>query len=75
MSQVRKLFFLFARFFRITLPSYTRKVSGPAAAGGRRTTVERTLFRIGGDTHFKELPAIAGEAHKFQLGEWILQEQ
>lgn len=73
-GRVSMLFFIFARFFRIKLPCYTRKVRGKHAGEGSVTSVERQLFRIGGKSHFKELSAIAGEAHRFQLGEWLLQD-
>ena len=73
-GQVPKLFFIFARFFRIKLPTYSRKVADKRAADGSTTSVMRTLHRIGGKTHFKELPAIAGEVHKIQLGEWLLED-
>ena len=56
------------------LPTFQRKVNGPRAKDGTPTTVMRTLYRIPGVSHFKELPAIAGELHKFQLGEWLLRD-
>lgn len=70
-GRVQMLFFIFARFFRIQLPTFTRKVPCKRTADGS-TTAQRELYRIGGITHFKEVSAVAGEAHKFQLGEWIL---
>lgn len=73
-SRVPMLFIIFSKFFRIKLPTFTRRVHGKVAADGTKTSVCRELYRIGGQTHFKQLTAIAGEVHKFQLGEWLLRD-
>mmetsp|Transcript_18995 Transcript_18995/g.61162 ORF Transcript_18995/g.61162 Transcript_18995/m.61162 type:complete len:316 (+) Transcript_18995:428-1375(+) len=73
-GQVSKLFFIFARFFRIKMPSHSRKVPGRRADDGTRTSVLQRRYRVGGVTHWKETLAIAGEAHKVQLGEWLLRD-
>ena len=73
-GQLSKLFIIFARFFHIKLPTFERKVSGKRDKDGSPTTVKRTLLRIPGVTHWKELPAIAGELHKFQVGDWLLRD-
>ena len=36
--------------------------------------MKRDLLCIPGKTHMKELPAIGGELHKIQVGEWLLED-
>ena len=57
-GQVPKLYFIFARLFRIKLPSHSRKVPGPRAADGTRTSVLQRRYRVGGVTHWKETLAV-----------------
>ena len=63
-SKVPGLMCRFATFFGIKLPSYQRKIKGEM----------RLLKRVPGATYFKAVPAIGGELHKVQVGEWILED-
>ena len=72
---VPKLFAIFSRFFGVTIPkTKARKVQTGIDANGKRTYAVRQLFYIPGITHMKQLPAIGGELHKLQVGEWLLQD-
>ena len=71
---VPKLFVLFADFYDIKIPSRPKKVlTGTDSTGERVYEVKHVLF-IPGKAHMKELPAIGGEIHKMQVGEWLLED-
>ena len=69
-----KLFVMFADFYGIVLPSRPKKVLTGIDAGGKRTYEVKDVLFIPGRTHMKELPAIGGELHKMQVGEWLLED-
>ena len=48
-------------------------LTGTDASGKRTYEVKEVLF-IPCKTHMKELPAIGGELHKMQVGEWLLED-
>lgn len=75
-TAVPPLFKIFGDFFGVTIPSRERDVqlSGTDAEGKRRYA-KRRLLLIPGKTHMKELPAIGGELHKIQAGEWLLEDE
>eukprot|EP00965_Chrysotila_dentata_P112780 3726758-Pleurochrysis_carterae.AAC.1 len=53
-NQVPALFLVFARFFRMKLPTHRRKVPNKVV-DGKMTHVEKELFYIPGKTHVKEV--------------------
>jgi hypothetical protein len=69
--KVTNLFLVFARLFRITLPSRERKVPGPWV-DGKRTSVRKRLLFIPGLTHVKHTAGVMYELNKLQVGEWLV---
>ena len=75
-TAVSPLFKIFGDFFGVTIPSHEREVQlSGAGAEGKRQYAKRKLLLIPGKTHMKELPAIGGELHKIQAGEWLLEDE
>lgn len=70
-TKVPALFFLFARFFRVTVPMHKRRVRGPDVEG-KRTAVERVLLYLPSVRHVKDVSGMMYQLNKFQVGEWIL---
>ena len=68
------LFVLFADFYGIKIPSRRKKVLTGTDSEGQRTYEVKDVLFIPGKTHMKELPAIGGELHKMQVGEWLLED-
>jgi hypothetical protein len=74
-SRVPQLFVTFADFYGVTIPKTApRKVQTGHDSEGKRTYEMRRLLWIPSKTHCKELPAIGGELHKIQAGEWLLED-
>ena len=71
---VPRLFFIFARFYGIKIPTRKVRVLVGRDAAGKRVYEEKDVPYIPGLTHMKELPAIGRELHKLQVGEWLLQD-
>ena len=69
-----KLFVMFADFYGVKIPSRKKKVLTGTNADGRRTYEVKDMLFVPGKTHMKELPAIGGELHKLQVGEWLLED-
>ena len=74
-SRVPQLFVTFADFYGVTIPkTELRKVQTGYNSEGKRTYEMRRLLWIPSKTHCKELPAVGGELHKIQAGEWLLED-
>ena len=71
-NKVPQLFYLFARFFEIAIPSRQKKVPGPWVDGSR-TTVMRDCFYLPGKSHVKEMAAVMNQLNKLHIGEWLVQ--
>ena len=74
-TAVAQLYIIFARFYRIKLPTRKVKVLIPGrGADGKRRYEEKSVPYIPGITHMKELPAIGAELHNIQAGQWLVQD-
>ena len=71
-NKVPLLFIIFARLFRVTLPSHKQKVP-LKRLNGVSTTVERELLYVPGKTHVKEVCATLNQAHQLQVGTQLLE--
>ena len=69
-----QLFGIFGRFYGVKIPTRKKKILVRTDADGKRIYEERDVPFIPGKTHMKELPAIGGELHKIQVGEWLMQD-
>ena len=65
------VFIMMAYFYGIKLPSRQKKVLVGHDENGKRMYEVKHLLFVAGATHMKELPAIGGELHKLQVGEWL----
>ena len=73
-NQVPILFIIFARFFRIRIPTHTRKVPYKKVEG-RMTHVERELLYLPGKSHVKRVCSTLNQAHKLQVGVQLLESE
>eukprot|EP00965_Chrysotila_dentata_P063620 2108183-Pleurochrysis_carterae.AAC.1 len=64
-NQIPDLFLIFARLFRIKLPTDRRKVPHKVV-DGEMTHIEEELLYVPGKTHVKEVCATLNQADKFQ---------
>jgi hypothetical protein len=71
-SKAPALFLVFARLFRITLPSREKKVPGPWV-DGKRTTQVRIKLYVPGTTHLKHVAGMMYELNKLQVGQWLVE--
>ena len=71
-NQVPLLFMIFARFFRVKLPTHMMKVPHKKI-NGRMTYIEREMQYIPGRTHVKAVCATLNQAHKLQMGVELLE--
>ena len=71
-NQVPLLFLIFARFFRIKLPTRVMKVPLKKLQG-KMTYIAREVQYIPGRTHVKEVCAVLNAAHKLQVGVELLE--
>lgn len=69
-TAVPKLFLEFASFFGVQIPDREIKVC-VGTESGKRMYEKKKVPYIPGNTHIKELPAIGGELHKIQAGDWL----
>ena len=71
-NQVPSLFLIFARLFRVKLPTHKSKVPFKRVEG-KMTYVERELLYVPSRTHVKEVCATLNAAHKLQIGTQLLE--
>ena len=71
-NQVPLLFIIFARFFRVKLPTHRMKVPYKKV-DKKMTYIERELYYVPGKTHVKEVLATLNQAHKLQMGVELLE--
>ena len=71
---VPRIWFAFAEFFGVTIPSREMKVCIGHNDEGRKVYEPKQCFFIPGVTDVKQLPAIGAELRNLQAAEWILED-